>query len=205
MGNPNYSNFFYLIRAYSLAIKNGRTISDVHDSIKEEREELDLEISGNGDGRDGIMGEAIDEIASVTDLIFLSNPDVTETQFMDYLSVKLEKWRTKYSDASFEEVLAQLPQPPCETASQVADAKEIFNFAQLSSDEKDSDAEKRILDYLQHRDQRLFHAKNDAIENALGILDTPLGRRRLGTNAVTGLPTDGFYKEVIDTLKNALK
>jgi hypothetical protein len=140
MGNPNYSNFFYLIRAYSLAIKNGRTISDVHDSIKEEREELDLEISGNGDGRDGIMGEAIDEIASVTDLIFLSNPDVTETQFMDYLSVKLEKWRTKYSDASFEEVLAQLPQPPCETASQVADAKEIFNFAQLSSDEKDSDA-----------------------------------------------------------------
>jgi hypothetical protein len=205
MGNPNYSNFFYLIRAYSLAIKNGRTISDVHDSIKEEREELDLEISGNGDGRDGIMGEAIDEIASVTDLIFLSNPDVTETQFMDYLSVKLEKWRTKYSDASFEEVLAQLPQPPCETASQVADAKEIFNFAQLSSDEKDSDAEKRILDYLQHRDQRLFQAKNDAIENALGILDTPLGRRRLGTNAVTGLPTDGFYKEVIDTLKNALK
>lgn len=205
MTNPNYRNFFYLIRAYSLAIQNGRTIADVHDSIKEEREELDLEISGKGDGRDGIMGEAIDEIASVTDLIFLSNPEITEDQFMQYLTMKLEKWRTKYSDASYDDVLANLPQPSCETASQVADANEMFKIAQLSSDEKASDAEKRILSFLQHRDQRLFHAKNDAIENALGILDTPLARRRFGATTATGLLADGFYKEVIDTLRNALK
>lgn len=204
MENPNYRNFFYLIRAYSLAIKNGRTIADVHDSIKEEREELDLEISGNGDGRDGILGEAIDEIASVADLIFLSNPEITEDQFMQYLTMKLEKWRTKYSFASYDDVLTNLPQPPCETASQVADANEIFKISQLNSGEKGSDAEKRILAYLQHRDQRLFQAKNEAIENALGILDTPLARRRFGTNAVTGLPPDGFHKEVVASLYSAI-
>lgn len=196
MNNPHLRNFFHLARAYSLGIKNGRTREDIHQSVIEEREELDLELSGNGDGVDGIVGEGIDEIVRVADLIFTEKPNITEDEFYDTIFKKLEKWREKYSDNSFDDILAQLPQPPCETAAQLSDASELFRLAQLSGDDGVGTAEKRILAYLQERDYKLYRDKNDAIENVLGLIDTPIGRRRFGT--------DSFYKDVIDSLRKAI-
>lgn len=196
MNNPYLRNFFHLARAYSLGIKNGRTREDIHQSVIEEREELDLELSGDGDGVDGIVGEGIDEIVSVADLIFTEKPDITEEEFYDTAFKKLEKWRTKYSDSSFEDILDHLPQPPCETASQVADASEIFRLAQLNDGEGIGTAEKRILAFLQQRDQKLYRDKDEAIENVLGLIDTPIGRRRFGA--------DSFYRDVIASLRKAI-
>lgn len=191
-----FDSFFHICRAYCLAIKNGRTNADILNHLDGEREELQREVDGTGDGRDGIIGENIDMMLCNIDMIFKEKPDLTEEELLAIVFKKLDKWRTNYSTATMSEVEAYLPQMPCETASQVTDASEIFRLAQLSGGEGVGTAEKRILAYLQERDHKRFNDMEEAIQNALGMLDTPISRRRFGL--------DTFYGDVVASLKKAI-
>ena len=82
-------------------IDNDRTVQDIFLHITSEVGELSDEIaikyglSKEQPGKDGIFGEAVDIIASVLDLIYIDNPDVTEEEIVAYLRLKLAKWESK--------------------------------------------------------------------------------------------------------------
>ena len=44
-------------------------------------------------GADGIVGEAIDTIISLVDVIYLTHPDVTEEELLEVAEKKLAKWK----------------------------------------------------------------------------------------------------------------
>lgn len=46
-------------------------------------------------GTDGVVGEAIDVINVMLDLIHVSEPDVTPAQIYDMMQRKLNKWKSK--------------------------------------------------------------------------------------------------------------
>ena len=93
-------------------IKNTRNTYSVLAKIVEETGELATEIAiANGDsyklqGSDGVVGEAIDVIASCVDLIYIQVrkdlPDITLEQIdqlMDAVMVqKLDKWKRKVAE-----------------------------------------------------------------------------------------------------------
>lgn len=90
-----------VVRFYSAAIKNGRTIRDVFDFMQDEVIELDVEIGladvGSPPGEDGIVGESIDVIACALDAIFLARPDITNQELAAMMQAKCEKWAKNYS------------------------------------------------------------------------------------------------------------
>ncbi len=77
-------------------IKNGRSELDVIEFVREEFEELQVEvvaiIEGTEPGPDGIVGEAIDLIINCFDMILLSNPGITEADLISIANKKLTKW-----------------------------------------------------------------------------------------------------------------
>jgi NTP pyrophosphatase (non-canonical NTP hydrolase) len=83
----------------SKQIDNGRSMQQVMLTVMEEVGELAVEIgivNGTKDrepGKDGIIGESADVIAAVLDVVFLANPNLTETEFKKILQGKLDKWR----------------------------------------------------------------------------------------------------------------
>lgn len=83
-------------------IKNGRTIHNVFPYVIEEVGELATEIniksgfSNKKPGKDGIVGEAVDAIICLLDIIRLEHPDITEDQLCEIFDRKLKKWRDKY-------------------------------------------------------------------------------------------------------------
>lgn len=85
----------------SKIIKNDRTVQDVLCSVIEEVGELGTEVrvkygtSYKEPGPDGVMGEAIDGILALIDLIYVDNPEVTETEIMNHVFKKLTKWYMK--------------------------------------------------------------------------------------------------------------
>jgi hypothetical protein len=85
-----------LVRQYSNQVKNRRTITGVFGYLTDEVKELHDEVYTYTPGEDGIAGEAIDIILCCLDLIFLSRPDMTDQQILDYAEKKCEKWAVKY-------------------------------------------------------------------------------------------------------------
>lgn len=87
---------------YSDAIKNGRTKTDIYAHAVSEMEELRAEIAadltGNRGGDDGIVGESIDVILCLLDLIHVANPEMTPEQITKYAKIKLDKWATVYAN-----------------------------------------------------------------------------------------------------------
>lgn len=83
--------------AASDAIRNGRTRSDVLDHARGEMEELGDEVvfanAGDAPGPDGVVGEAIDVILCMLDLIHIERPDMTEAEITAYAEKKLAKWQ----------------------------------------------------------------------------------------------------------------
>jgi NTP pyrophosphatase (non-canonical NTP hydrolase) len=85
----------------SKRIDNARTANDVMNSIVEEVGELAREVrcaygpSYKEAGYDGILGEGVDVIASVVDLMYIHDPDVDVGDIMCTLREKLEKWEEK--------------------------------------------------------------------------------------------------------------
>jgi len=91
---------FQTIMTFCARIQNGRTIPDVYNAAVDETNELCDEVdkfqSGYPPGDDGIIGEAVDCILCHMDLIYQSDPDITETELMSIIVRKLEKWERKY-------------------------------------------------------------------------------------------------------------
>ena len=92
------------ILGYSKEIQNGRTINSIWKHFLSEVSELSFEVDVlNGDlppehgGPDGIIGEAIDGILCLVDLIHQHNPEITEEELRAIAAKKLEKWKRIYS------------------------------------------------------------------------------------------------------------
>lgn len=77
-----------------------RTITYVQSQLSEEIGELATEISikyhgkKRATGDDGILGEAIDSIINLIDIIYLDNPKITSKEIQTVLDKKLKKWYT---------------------------------------------------------------------------------------------------------------
>lgn len=85
--------------AASDSIKDGRAARFVYQHACSEMDELDAEIvqkqNGLEPGPDGIVGEAIDVILCMLDLIHLERPEMTEAEIAAYAEIKLAKWIAK--------------------------------------------------------------------------------------------------------------
>jgi NTP pyrophosphatase (non-canonical NTP hydrolase) len=89
------------ILATSKTIDNNRTPTEVLGYSMTELGELAEEVliknstisNHKKEGKDGIVGEAIDLILCAVDLIYLDNPDITEEDIQKIARQKLLKWK----------------------------------------------------------------------------------------------------------------
>jgi hypothetical protein len=86
---------------YSDTIKNNRDAFYVLSKCVEELGELSVEVqiatgvSYKEAGKDGVVGEAIDLITCVLDLIRITHPNLSEEDLVAIAIPKLEKWKAK--------------------------------------------------------------------------------------------------------------
>jgi hypothetical protein len=91
-------DLFETVRAVGSRIKDDRNQYKVLASATEELGELAQEIRvANGDsykpeGKDGVVGEAVDLIACALDLIYITKPNITSAELNDMLRPKCAKW-----------------------------------------------------------------------------------------------------------------
>ena len=82
-------------------IENGRTISSVMKALEEEvselRVEVDKALAGEEQGEDGIVGEAIDCLLCVIDILYQRNPSLSIEHISYLTGLKLAKWQELYS------------------------------------------------------------------------------------------------------------
>lgn len=93
--------FIEQVFAISDSVKNDRTMLGVLGHTMSELGELAEEVtihqgqSYKTPGEDGVIGEAIDTIVCVLDLIRITYPDVTEQELQQIAEIKLKKWVEK--------------------------------------------------------------------------------------------------------------
>ncbi len=91
-----------LVLSYCRRIKNGRTFNSVWFWTGQENAELTIEVgklqSGGEPGEDGVLGEAVDTILCLVDLIYQHNPNITEEEILAVVQKKLDKWERKYGN-----------------------------------------------------------------------------------------------------------
>ncbi len=96
-------NFFDKTIAVGNRIHDGRTPQDVMISLVSEvgelAEEVNIRFSTRATyklaGPDGVIGESVDVILCVMDLLHLAHPDLTHDELMGIANVKLAKWYNK--------------------------------------------------------------------------------------------------------------
>lgn len=82
----------------SAKVNDGRDLKDVLGVVMEEVGELSTEINiktGHKDrkpGEDGIVGECVDAIAALVDVIYLEEPNLSQQEFNRLLARKCRKW-----------------------------------------------------------------------------------------------------------------
>ena len=97
-------SMFQIVRNTSESIKDDRTLGDVLGHAIEELGELATEIkivngkSYKKPGKDGVVGEAIDLINCALDIIYLSNPELTEDELNEIQKAKCDKWVEKLGE-----------------------------------------------------------------------------------------------------------
>lgn len=91
-----------IVRHFAGEIQNGRNLFDIFDHGEKEMvelaEELGLAHAGRPSGPDGIVGEAIDVMACMLDMIFVYQPDITTEEIAAMMLAKCEKWARRYKD-----------------------------------------------------------------------------------------------------------
>lgn len=87
-------------------IENSRDLSSIFNHAKGEMEELNNEIVdfnlGRPEGSDGVVGEAVDVMLCMVDIIYKRNPDITKEQIFSVICNKLDKWERLYSNKKEE-------------------------------------------------------------------------------------------------------
>ena len=92
---------FSLIQQYSRSIDNGRSphsiMSKAASELGEMSEEVDIRFSKTSykkPGKDGVIGEAVDTIIAIVDLICRVYPEMSEQDILKVAQEKLDKWRS---------------------------------------------------------------------------------------------------------------
>ena len=80
----------------SQSIQSERTIHSIFEHLCGEVIELSHEIRGTGDGKDGIVGEAVDVMLCAVDIMYKDSPEITEDEIIQIVHNKLQKWQTLY-------------------------------------------------------------------------------------------------------------
>ena len=94
-----------IVRHFAKEIQNGRSLGDIHRHGQREMVELNDEILAIKypeqftPGPDGVVGEAIDVMACMLDLIFVEAPETTNEEICAILLRKCEKWARRYKDS----------------------------------------------------------------------------------------------------------
>ena len=96
-------NFFDKTVTVGNCIKDGRTPQDVMISLVSEvgelAEEVNIRFSTRATyktvGSDGVIGEGVDVILCVMDLLHLAHPELTHDDLMEIANTKLSKWYRK--------------------------------------------------------------------------------------------------------------
>lgn len=95
---------FNVVSHYSDTIDNGRTLQDIFNAAEDEMCELQTEILYHEDGmipgEDGVVGEAIDVIACLMDIIHRYDPKITEEELERIMIKKCKKWQRKAREAA---------------------------------------------------------------------------------------------------------
>jgi NTP pyrophosphatase (non-canonical NTP hydrolase) len=92
------------VAEFSDRIENGRTLSSIMLAVTAEVGELAEEVniaeamSYKKTGPDGIVGEAMDVVASVFDLVRKHNPEITQEELITILTTKCQKWEDKVNE-----------------------------------------------------------------------------------------------------------
>lgn len=86
-----------IVRGFSRLIRNGRSLRSVVEYGKDELEkELIPEVEnverGVPEGKDGVVGEAIDVILCMLDAIFVHCPEITDERILQIAQAKCQKW-----------------------------------------------------------------------------------------------------------------
>lgn len=87
----------------SRVIANNRNRQSVLAYLMEEAGELATEVnikeghSEKPEGKDGILGEAVDVVLCAVDMIYIDNPEITEEEILAVIRKKLAKWRGKFA------------------------------------------------------------------------------------------------------------
>ena len=85
-----------MVRAYSDAVQDGRTTSDILGYLLDEVDELTHEVDTTDEpGEDGVAGEAIDVMLCAIDMVFKARPDWTDEDILAYAERKCQKWVRK--------------------------------------------------------------------------------------------------------------
>lgn len=90
----------------SKLIKTERDRTDVLCSVMEEVGELGTEVriakgsSYKVAGEDGVLGESVDAILALVDMIYVDNTDITVGEIHAIIYSKLNKWQLKESQAA---------------------------------------------------------------------------------------------------------
>lgn len=101
--NHNISEIIDRIKQLQPRLKQPRNLLHPLASLQEECGELATEVQiklGMKDrepGKDGIVGESVDSILCLLDIIALDAPDMTYDELHEILSNKLDKWERKYT------------------------------------------------------------------------------------------------------------
>lgn len=115
--NQHQMSLYQSIVAVSDRIHNRRSEQDVFNKLIEEVGELAIEIAVHNKrtykkgGPDGIVGEAIDAINCLVDLIHLHRPDFTESDFAKIAYEKQLKWERFHLQQVEEEKIRNLNKP----------------------------------------------------------------------------------------------
>jgi hypothetical protein len=92
---PPGDDLLSMVRGYSDAIANGRTLQEIGSHLRDEVQELDEELAALTPGEDGVAGEAIDVMLCALDLVFKARPDWTDADIVTYARRKCQKWASK--------------------------------------------------------------------------------------------------------------
>lgn len=92
-------SLYQTVKNASVAVPPNRTLQDVLIKTMEELGELAQEVLINTGsithkepGKDGIVGEAVDAIITLLDIIHVYDPTITEDDLSAIASVKCDKW-----------------------------------------------------------------------------------------------------------------